>query len=112
SLVQAYKRIFEQAEAFRETNSDEDAERAFRKMDLLIVAKLPSDDGPVIGFVGGRNMRLADLAGDEDKIRAYNVLAIMANDCIFKIAELGVLKEYENKGIGSRLLETLLGHVR
>lgn len=112
SLIEAYKRIFEEAEGFRETNSDEDAERAFRKMELLIVAKLTSDHGRVIGFVGGRNMRLAELAGDEDKIRAYKVLAILANDCIFKIAELGVLKEYEDKGIGSRLLETLLEHVR
>jgi ribosomal protein S18 acetylase RimI-like enzyme len=112
SLIESYKRIFEEAEAFRETNSDEDAERAFRKMDLLIVAKLSSDHSRVIGFVGGRTMRLAELTGDADKIRAYKVLAILANDCIFKIAELGVLKEYENKGIGSRLLETLLEHVR
>jgi GNAT superfamily N-acetyltransferase len=112
SLIESYKRIFEGAAAFREKNSDEHAEARFRKMDLLIVARLPLDDGRVVGFVGGRNLRMGELTGDEDKIRAYRILEVLANDRVFVIAELGVLKEYEGSGVGSRLLEALLGHVR
>lgn len=108
SLLEAYQRVFSESRVYQEVFSPEDAQQAFARLELLLVAKR-CGDGKVIGFTGGQELGPQN---GERYNRVYVQLKQAWGEPIFYINELGVLNEYEGGGLGGRLLDYLLGTAR
>lgn len=108
SFIETYRRVWAESEIYQEDFSGREIRDATSEIGLLLLAGRRLGGG-VVGFAGGTRL---DEKNETHRRARETLFAALADEYIFFIDELGVLREFEGAGMGAELLERLLSHAR